>query len=493
MTKVPNGSEKGSFLAVDLGGTNCRICLIDLHGDATYTLLQSKHVVPRALVVNKSYRPLFKFIAEKIADFLEQNARSIIRDEKETTGGLKLGFTFSFTYEQHSLASGTLLAWDKGWNISEALGRDPCLLLQEAIDELELPVVVTALVNDSVGTLVARSYTSRGDFSTLAGAILGTGTNAAYVERLANVKKLHSRPEFQTHGHNDLMLINTEWGSFDDGMEVLPSTAYDETLDKDSERPSTQMLEKRMSGLYLGELLRLVILEMRAAGLFDMTVAEDSPLADQYGIDSSILSNVAKDSSESLLEASGQITKALKANSVSHEDARAIRLLSVAIARRAGLLAGAALAALVIQSGRLQRTSASPTSGELTVQTPQLNKGIGCLDSTPQKLTLRPRLQGLIRQLLKTYGLTGLLSPPRVRSAGVPVCDDHPPKDPAGVIDVGVDGALIEFYPDFQKDMREALRTIPEIGPDGESKVRIGLVKNGSSLGAALIAESALS
>ena len=57
-----------------------------------------------------------------------------------------------------------------------------------------------------------------------------------------------------------------------------------------------------------------------------------------------------------------------------------------------------------------------------------------------------------------------------------------------GVIDIGVDGSLVEFYPNFEEYIREALRDIPQIGPEGEKRIRIGIAKDGSGVGAALIA-----
>ena len=56
------------------------------------------------------------------------------------------------------------------------------------------------------------------------------------------------------------------------------------------------------------------------------------------------------------------------------------------------------------------------------------------------------------------------------------------------VVDVGVDGSLVEYYPGFEDYMREAFREIKQIGPELEKKIRIGLAKDGSGLGAALIA-----
>ncbi|KAL8671627.1 MAG: hypothetical protein Q9168_003878 [Polycauliona sp. 1 TL-2023] len=60
--------------------------------------------------------------------------------------------------------------------------------------------------------------------------------------------------------------------------------------------------------------------------------------------------------------------------------------------------------------------------------------------------------------------------------------------DQACLVDVGVDGSVIEFYPRFEVYMREALRAVDTIGTAGEKAIRMGLAKDGSSVGAAIIA-----
>ncbi len=65
-----------------------------------------------------------------------------------------------------------------------------------------------ALLNDSVGTLAGGCY---GSEDAKMGIILGTGTNACYVERTANLGALS--PE-QRAGARAEMLVNTEWGNF---------------------------------------------------------------------------------------------------------------------------------------------------------------------------------------------------------------------------------------------------------------------------------------
>jgi len=55
---------------------------------------------------------------------------------------------------------------------------------------------------------------------------------------------------------------------------------------------------------------------------------------------------------------------------------------------------------------------------------------------------------------------------------------------------VGVDGSLILHYPNFQRILRESLRLI--VGEEVETRVEIGVAKDGSGVGAALCALMAL-
>lgn len=59
------------------------------------------------------------------------------------------------------------------------------------------------------------------------GVILGTGTNAAYVESASKIPKL---PTAMTGGVSE-MIVNIEWGAFDNEKVVLPVTKYDLMLD----------------------------------------------------------------------------------------------------------------------------------------------------------------------------------------------------------------------------------------------------------------------
>lgn len=238
------------------------------------------------------------------------------------------------------------------------MGQDVCALLQTEIDLLKLPVKVAALVNDTVGTLMARSYASPGKTGTLLGAIFGTGTNGAYIEKLSKITKSMEGEFDKSTGE---MVVNTEWGSFDNGLRTLPTTIYDTILDKDSPNPGIQMFEKRISGMFLGEILRVVLVEMIKTPnvpLFSdenssqndyrttASIASNSSIFQQWNVDSSILSIAEGDSTVGLKTLRQEIDRSLGVSGASIEDAEAVKTLANAIAKRAARLAGIAIGAV---------------------------------------------------------------------------------------------------------------------------------------------------
>lgn len=426
------------YLAVDLGGTNFRVCSVVLHGNQTFSLQQSKVAVPRSLMETKSAKELFSFLAKQIELFLIKHHNDQFEAHQRKSSqqsSFDLGFTFSFPVNQVGINKGKLIRWTKGFDIDEAIGQDVCALLQKEIDALKMPVRVAALVNDTVGTLMARSYTSPGRGGALIGAIFGTGTNGAYVEKLSKVKKMKEIDDAEGGAVYDastgLMIINTEWGSFDNKLSVLPNTPYDEGLDKDSVNPGIQMFEKRVSGMFLGEILRRAILSLHShpdegVALFKdstsamndtsstTTIAEDSPLFNIWGIDTSFLSIVEADTSDHLRITKQELEK-YGVSAPSTEDCVAVKMLVHAVGKRAARLSAVALGAVILSTGKLEESGDEP-------------------------------------------------------------------------IDIGVDGSLVEYYPGFEDYIREAFREIKGFGAEGEKRVKIGLAKDGSGLGAALIA-----
>lgn len=244
----PTGNEKGVFIALDLGGTNFRILELVLKGSGRYGAPKTmKFVLNKKLITGPGVK-MFDFLAASLKTFLKKNR---IHSEDR----IRLGFTFSFPVNQTGIASGTLVCWTKGFEASGVVGKDVVVLFKEALARQGLfNIEVAALANDTVGTLVAKSYE---DPYCDIGVIIGTGTNACYPEKVTNITKWHGRP-----GSGE-MIINIEWGNFN----KLKQNKYDRRLDMASDNPGKQILEKMVSGMYLGEVVRLMLADMSGKGL----------------------------------------------------------------------------------------------------------------------------------------------------------------------------------------------------------------------------------
>lgn len=93
------------------------------------------------------------------------------------------------------------------------------------------------------------------------------------------------------------VLVNTELSMF--GKDVFPTTRWDEQLNRRHELPDFQPLEYLVAGRYMGEIVRLILVEgAAAAGLFGGLLPLS--LADQYSLDTRTLAAIQFDRSPSL-------------------------------------------------------------------------------------------------------------------------------------------------------------------------------------------------
>ncbi|CAN6327556.1 unnamed protein product [Urochloa humidicola] len=247
---LPTGDEHGLFYALDLGGTNFRVLRVQLGGREKRVVKQQYEEVsiPPHLMVGTSME-LFDFIAAALAKFVDTEGEDFHLPEGRQR---ELGFTFSFPVNQTSISSGTLIKWTKGFSVNGMVGEDVVSELSKAMERQGLDMKVTALVNDTVGTLAGGRYL---DNDVVAAVILGTGTNAAYVEHANAIPKWTGL--LPKSGN---MVINTEWGSFK--SDKLPLSEYDKAMDFESLNPGEQIYEKLISGMYLGEIVRRILLKL---------------------------------------------------------------------------------------------------------------------------------------------------------------------------------------------------------------------------------------
>ncbi|KAJ3475017.1 hypothetical protein NLI96_g12110 [Meripilus lineatus] len=386
----PSGNETGNFLAVDLGtplttfsippssdidylgGTNLRVCLVNLSGGGKFEITQSKYRLTEEQKQEDGQK-LFDFCAECLRTFIDANVETGLI-QKATV--LPLGFTFSYPCSQERIDHGILIRWTKGFGSPNTEGHNVVEMFRESLAKHSVPAEVVALTCDTTGTLIASHYVN---IDTKIACIFGTGCNAAYMERVADIPKIsHLKidPEAQ-------MAINCEWGAFDSfEHEHLPRTKYDIIIDEASNKPGEQAFEvpaphpqtnqahsflvvaqKLISGRYLGEILRLIICELIDEGVVFLgqnTYKIEIP----YSFDTAFLSLMESDPTDELLMVIGIFTYffALETTLAERQFFRALAKL---VGKRAARLSSCGIAAIVKKMGYLERGCAVGADGSL--------------------------------------------------------------------------------------------------------------------------------
>ncbi|KAG0175435.1 glucokinase [Apophysomyces sp. BC1034] len=332
------GQEKGNFLALDLGGTNLRVVLVTLEGYGKYKTVSTKARVSDELKTGPM-RNLCDYIADCIDTFLTEQG---LEDQEAE---LSLGYTFSFPVLQSKINRGRLSTWTKGFSCSGAVGKDPVMLLQDALLRKHLPVKVSALVNDTVGTLLSNAYNKP---DTLAGLILGTGANGAYIEHMDKIEKWKAGKTTYPE-----MIINMEFGAFDNERQVLPLTRFDNKLDRESINPHSQIFEKLISGMYLGEIARNVITDMmdreilfKPNGRYN-SQSWSKEISRQWAFETAFMSNIEEDSTPDLSRTQEVLDSNFNLQGLTLPELRIIKKVCELVGTRAAKLAATAIAGIV--------------------------------------------------------------------------------------------------------------------------------------------------
>lgn len=375
---LPNGSETGVYYALDLGGTNFRVSRFEFLGAGVANLTdERKFTVPDSAMTASTADGLFDFLAECMTH---------VTSEEDGPDGGKYGFTFSFPVEQDAVDQGRLITWTKAFKTGGVVGEEVVALLKKSLLKVGLKASITALVNDTVGTLAAKAFTAP---RCMIGLILGTGTNAAYVEKVENILKL---PEEMRKQGGD-MVINTEWGAFGEGnSRLLPVTGVDVTIDRESRNPGQQTFEKMISGAYLGEITRLCMLRLRDEGALwcgedsedeeDVVVIPDSVLK-RNGFESRYMSNIEYDMSPDLSVVK-HVESLLGIKGSSLQDRQVVQEVCAMVVERAARLTACGVTAATRQLG---------------------SRGVGCTVGIDGSVfELHPTFADRLRNALKTLG-----------------------------------------------------------------------------------------
>lgn len=152
---------------------------------------------------------------------------------------------------------------------------------------------VAAITNDTVATFASLAYVVKAAANSRVamGLIVGTGTNATVPMKL-NALHPAKKNNIPNPEAVETVVINTEWtirGTDKPLNELKIRTPWDVALDVNSDAPGFQPFEYMTSGRYLGEIVRLVLLDV-----FELEDDEEIPpsLQSKYALPTRFLSEV---------------------------------------------------------------------------------------------------------------------------------------------------------------------------------------------------------
>lgn len=341
---LPTGNECGDYLALDVGGSTFRIALIRLTGKTKSGSdgLQIRRI--RSFFVDEQIRGLkgqafFDWMADRMSDMLAQYSYMSGTPDKP----LLMGLTWSFPLLQTSPRTGQLLPMGKGFNATCGVdGEDLSELIMRSCIRKGVNVEMRAIVNDGAATLISQAYR---DSTTRMSLILGTGTNAGvYLPvKALDSAKYGKRPD-SWYDEADRVLVNTELSMV--GKDILPTTKWDDLLNADHPLPDFQPLEYLITGRYLGEIVRLIILDaIETIDLFNGQIPDGMDQA--YSFDSRIIAAFESDSTPGLDNAKATFTQAHPTRSPLRLcELEFIRDIASLVSRRAAAYLSTALHAL---------------------------------------------------------------------------------------------------------------------------------------------------
>ncbi|KZF22847.1 actin-like ATPase domain-containing protein [Xylona heveae TC161] len=374
--QLPTGREHGTFLTIDVGGSNLRVALVELSGKKEQSPVRIVRV--ESWQIDHVVRSLpghvfFDWMASKVGEMLAKDGD---RFGRGSGSPLRTGISWSFPLDQISLCCGLLNTMGKGFLAAEGLiGQDLGELISQACLHRNVNIQIEAIVNDSSATLLSRAYV---DQSARMALILGTGTNAAIhlpVTSLGPGKfgsRLQDLRPDQRH-----VLVNTELSMF--GKGILPTTRWDEQLTAMHPLPDFQPFEMLISGRYLGEIVRLVLVEaVLSVGLFGghLPSGFDQP----YALDTATIAVIEADESSSL-SAVATIFETLHKSHFTSDDLLFTRHVCQLVSRRAAGYLAAGVHAL----WSLRNTAEAGCVRTATVTTQNTRTSIACTGSVVEK------------------------------------------------------------------------------------------------------------
>lgn len=303
-------------VAIDAGGTNFRAVKMSFDDNLNLVTENLQQRKMPAIDEELSNREFFATLAAYLTSY---------KDVSE-----KIGFCFSYAVEIFPDKDGKLLEWSKEVKAPEVIGQ---MVGKNLLDAMGTPDKQIVLMNDTVSTLLAGQAATAGrKFDTYIGYILGTGTNACYIEKNKNITKT---ADLDPKGK---MIINIESGNFG----LMPRTDIDIAFDNTTKQPGRYTFEKMISGGYFGGLCTTAL---------KMAAAEDV-FSSESKVKMKNMDELTSEEVNNFVCGVDLPANTLTTVLVNKEDKEAAAEIINALITRAAKLTAASLAAVILKTGK---------------------------------------------------------------------------------------------------------------------------------------------
>ena len=229
-------------IVIDAGGTNFRCALLRFT-DSGYELEGLNKCLMPGIKEPASWEEFISFIADRIEPFAGKTD--------------KIGFCFSYEAEITPDIDGKVVVIDKEVVIEGSAGKLVGKSLSDELARRGYPGKKVVVLNDTAAVLLGGSASiDKSQYSTFIGHVSGTGTNCCCLVPMKYISKLGSDSEKS-------IIVNMEAGLYGG----IAKGYFDELLDAESHNPGSKIIEKQTAGVYLGELVRLMIVKAAEDGI----------------------------------------------------------------------------------------------------------------------------------------------------------------------------------------------------------------------------------
>ncbi len=303
-------------IALDAGGTNFRVAKVYFDENLKLITEDLQHNKMPAIDTELSKEEFFGTFAEYLSDY--------------KTACEKIGFCFSYATEIFPNKDGKLIEWSKEIKAPEVIGE---MIGKNLLEAMGTPDKKLVLLNDTVATLLAgKAAIGAKEYDTYIGFILGTGTNASYIEPNKNITKT---PGLDLEGSQ---IINIETGNFSKAVR----SDIDLLFDSQTKNPGRYSFEKMISGGYLGGVCTTAIKVAASEGVFSE--------ASKAKIEN--LEELSSEEANKFVSGVELNQNSLTAVLITDEDKKAGAIIIEAIIERAAKMVAGNLAAVILKSGK---------------------------------------------------------------------------------------------------------------------------------------------